>query len=230
MTFARGFVAVVPLWIGMVPFALAYAVTARSAGLTAWETQWMSLAVFAGGAQFGAAGMFHAGASGVAIVLTTFLVNARHMLYGLALGDKLDLSRWQRLAAAHMLTDEAFGVTIVRERPTFAFLLGAETSVFVVWNLTTAAGALLAMSVPDAAALGVDVVFPLAFLALLVPLLTSFRTWIVAAATALAAIVLARWMSGGATILVVATVGAAVGSWWTQDEDAHLHADAGAPG
>lgn len=219
MTFLRGFAAVLPLWVGMAPFALAYAVSARSAGLTAWETQWMSLAVFAGGAQFAAAGLFHAGASGLAIVATTFLINARHVLYGLALGEKVTMSWWQRIATAHMLTDEAFGVTIVHQRPSLAYLVGAEVSVFVVWNVTTAIGSAVALAVPDPRALGVDIVFPLAFLALLVPLLQSLRTWIVAAATAAAAVLVSRWLEGGPTVLLVATIGAIVGSWWTRDAE-----------
>jgi predicted branched-subunit amino acid permease len=46
----RGFLAVVPLWPGVVPFAVAYAVLARTSGYSAVETQLMSLLVFAGSA------------------------------------------------------------------------------------------------------------------------------------------------------------------------------------
>ena len=62
--FRRGFLAMVPLWLGVVPFALAYAVTARRAGLSLVETQALSLFVFAGSAQFSAVGLFAAGAAG----------------------------------------------------------------------------------------------------------------------------------------------------------------------
>lgn len=59
--FWRGFRALLPLWPGMVPFAVAYAVTARAGGLSVWETQLMSLTVFAGASQFAAAGQFVGG-------------------------------------------------------------------------------------------------------------------------------------------------------------------------
>ena len=53
----------VPLWLGVVPFALAYAVLARDVGLTLVETQALSVLVFAGSAQFTAVGLFGAGAA-----------------------------------------------------------------------------------------------------------------------------------------------------------------------
>lgn len=215
MLFWQGFKAVFPLWLGLAPFGLAYAVTARSAGLSLFDTQLMSLLVFAGGAQFSAAGLFLAGASGLAIVLTTFLINVRHLLYSLSLGQRFQLSRPQRLAAAHFLTDEAFGVAVVSGQRSFAFLLGAELSVFVVWNISTLAGSLLSDAVPDPAALGIDFIFPLAFLALLVPLLSGWRELAVAAFAGLTALLAGRVVNSGVAILIAGTLGALLGAWWT---------------
>jgi len=108
--FRRGFWALAPLWLGVIPFGAAYAITARGAGLSLLETQALSVLVFAGSAQFSAVGLFTAGAAGLEIVLTTLLLNVRHLLYGLALGREVDLRRRERPAAAFFLTDEAFGV------------------------------------------------------------------------------------------------------------------------
>ena len=55
---------------------------ARSRALAVVETQALSVFVFAGSAQVSAAGLFAAGAAGLEIVLTTFLLNVRHVLYG----------------------------------------------------------------------------------------------------------------------------------------------------
>ena len=67
--FGRGFGALVPLWLGVVPFGLAYAITARGAGLSLVETQALSAFVFAGSAQLSAVGLFAGGAAGLEIVL-----------------------------------------------------------------------------------------------------------------------------------------------------------------
>ena len=81
-----------PLWLGVAPFAVAYAVTARAAHLSLLETQFMSLTVFAGASQFAAAGLFGQGAGGLSIIATTFLLNVRHVLYGLSLAQQLPIS------------------------------------------------------------------------------------------------------------------------------------------
>ena len=163
----------VPLWLGVVPFALAYAVTARGAGLSLVETQALSALVFAGSAQFTAVGLFAAGSAGASIVLTTLLLNIRHLLYGVSVGRQFDLSRRQRPVAAFFLTDEAFGVASGTGERAFPFLLGVELSLFVTWNLATFGGFLLGSAIPDPTELGVDLIFPLAFLALLVPMLRT---------------------------------------------------------
>ena len=126
--FWRGFRAMLPLWLGMVPFGAAYAVSARAAGLNPFETQLMSLAVFAGGAQFSAAGLFAAGASPFTLVATTFLINARHVLYGVSLGQAVRFGPRERLLAAHLLTDEAYGVTFGSPERSARFFLGAGSS------------------------------------------------------------------------------------------------------
>ena len=185
--FRRGFLAMVPLWLGVVPFALAYAVTARGAGLSLVETQALSVLVFAGSAQFTAVGLFGTGAAAAEIVSTTFLLNVRHVLYGLSLGRQIPLRGWRRTTAAYFLTDEAFGVVAAREERTFAFLLGAELSLFVTWNLATLGGALVGSAITDPAEIGLDLIFPLAFLALLVPLVRTRVELVVSVASGLLA-------------------------------------------
>ena len=218
--FGKGFAAVLPLWLGMLPFAIAYAVAARGAGLSLLETQYMSGVVFAGASQFGAAGMFAAGAQPAAIIFTTFLVNLRHMLYGLNLGRGSTLSRSGEIVAAHLLTDEAFGLTVAAGRRGGPFLIGAGTSVFVIWNAGTLAGSLLSGAIPDPVALGVDFVFPLAFLALLLPLLRDRPAWTVALVCTVLALVLSRFTSAGVMITVTGVAGSLLGAWLTRGGEA----------
>jgi len=214
--FWRGFRAVVPLWLGVVPFGAAYAVTAREAGLSLLETQLMSLLVFSGGAQFSAAGLFAVGASGPTVILTTFLINARHLLYGLSLGQLVPMRWLQKLVAAHLLTDEAYGLTVAHEARSFAFFLGAGFSLFPVWNLSTLAGSLLSDAVPNPAALGVDFIFPLAFLALLIPLLTGWKEVAVALFAGGVALGASQVTSSGPAVLLAGTLGPLLGAWWTR--------------
>jgi len=217
--FRSGFRAMAPLWLGVIPFGLAYAVLARGAGLSLVETQALSLLVFAGSSQVSAVGLFARGASGAGIVFTTLLLNVRHLLYGLSLGRDVPLTRRQRLVAAFFLTDEAYGVSVARGARTFPFVLGAELSLYVTWNLATLAGALLGGVIPDPEKLGVDFVFPLAFLALLIPLLRRRVDVLVALLAGALAWLLARSLPGGLPILIAGVVGSLLGAVLTRGRE-----------
>jgi 4-azaleucine resistance transporter AzlC len=225
--FGRGFWILAPLWLGVVPFSIAYAVTARSAGLSLLETQALSALVFAGSAQFSAVGLFAAGAAGLEIVLTTLLLNVRHALYGLSLGRELRLTRTERPVVAFFLTDEAFGVVAGAKERSFSFVLGAELSLFMMWNLATLGGFLLGAAIPDPAQLGVDLIFPLAFLALLVPLVRTRIELSVALASGAFAFGLASLVPGGLPILLTGIGGSLLGAFLTRrtPPDRAIHVD-----
>jgi 4-azaleucine resistance transporter AzlC len=207
-----------PIYLGVIPFAVAYAVTARAAGLSVLETSLMSVLVFAGASQFSAAGAFASGAGGLTIIFTTFLLNVRHMLYGLSLGREIKLSSWQRLVSAYFLTDEAYGVVMASGERSFAFLLGCEMSLFVSWNIFTLVGALAGSIIPDPAKLGVDFIFPLSFTALIVPLLRSKNDLIVASISGILALVFSRILPGGFSIFATGVIGSLLGAWLTRFE------------
>jgi 4-azaleucine resistance transporter AzlC len=216
--FRHGFRAMMPLWLGVAPFGVAYAVIARNAGLSLVETQALSLLVFAGSSQVSAAGLFARGAGGLEIVLTTFLLNVRHVLYGVSLGRRVPLSPRERPVAAFFLTDEAYGVSISRGARTFRYVLGAELSLFLVWNVSTLVGGLVGGAIPDPERLGVDFVFPVAFLALLVPLLRGRADVLVALVAGLVAWLLSKSLPGGLPVIGAGVAGALLGALLTRGE------------
>lgn len=207
-----------PLWLGMIPFGAAYAVSARAAGLSLFETQLMSLLVFSGGAQLGAAGLFAANAAPLTVVATTFLINARHLLYGVSLGQLIPLGWRQRLLTAHLLTDEAYGVTVGSPVRSLGFFLGAGSSLFFIWNLSTLLGALLSSFVPSPAAIGIDFIFPLAFLALLIPLLGSPQAVTVAAFAGVLALAASQVLNSGLAVVLAGVIGPLLGAYLTRQE------------
>ncbi len=164
-----------------VGFGLVFGLTARGAGFSVIEAVAFSAIVFAGASQFAAAGMVAAGFAWPAIVLLTGLVNARHALYAAALAPWLrGRPRAERALMAHVLTDEAFALSLVHfRRLGFAdrrgYWLAAIAGVFIPWNLATLAGYLGGQVVPDPRLLGLDVVFPAAMAGLAVGLTTGRR-------------------------------------------------------
>jgi 4-azaleucine resistance transporter AzlC len=216
--FRHGFRAMMPLWLGVAPFGVAYAVIGRNAGLSLLETQALSLLVFAGSSQVSAVGLIGRGAGGLEIVLTTFLLNVRHVLYGLSLARRVPMSPRERVVGAYFLTDEAYGVSISRGARTFGYVLGAELSLFVTWNIATFAGALLGGVIPDPERLGVDFVFPVAFLALLVPLLRRRVEVLVAVVAGIVAWTLSKGLPGGLPVVGAGVSGALLGALLTRGE------------
>jgi 4-azaleucine resistance transporter AzlC len=216
----RGLVAMVPLWPGVVPFGVAFAILARTAGFSALATQALSIFVFAGASQVATVTLYASGAGAVGIVLTVLLLNLRHLLYGLSLRPWLGArTRPPWPALAFLLTDEAYGVSI-REYldggGSVPFFLGCGLSLFSVWQLATITGSLLGSVLPNPKGIGLDFIFALTFLALLVPLVRSWRHVVVTAVAAVAAFVLTHYFAGGVavllTVLIAATLGAALES------------------
>src|SRR5262249_57298588 len=123
------------------------------------------------------------GAPAPVLVGTAMALNVQMLLLGLAVGRQLRPSWRERLLTAWLLTDGAFGVSAARGRLRLPVLLGAGASMYLAWNLGSAVGAAAGNVLPDPRRLGIDLVAPLSFLAVLVPLLRT-RPALLAAATA----------------------------------------------
>lgn len=79
---------------------MSFGAIAVGAGFDPWVPIALSLIVFAGAAQFLFIGLLAAGASPVAAVFAGVLVNARHLPFGLAIGDALAPKRPDEAAPA----------------------------------------------------------------------------------------------------------------------------------
>lgn len=163
--FRRGFVVMLPLWSGIVPFGIAFAILAKTTGFTSIETQAFSLLVFAGSAQVVAVSLVGDGAGFMAVVLTAVLLNLRYVLYGYGLSLRSVMEPTPRLPRpllAFLLSDESYGMTIRayhEGRGSAAFLFGASFSLYVCFGAATLAGSLLGSFLPDPGRLGLDVIF-----------------------------------------------------------------------
>jgi 4-azaleucine resistance transporter AzlC len=214
--FRRGFVTTIALWTGTIPFAIAYSALAREAGFSLLETQSMSIVVMAGSSQLAIVNLVSAGAGFVSIILTTAVINLRHVLYGLSL-DKIWPKRTKppRPALAIVLNDESYGLTIKDELDgggTDAFFLGSGVCIFLGFNLGTLAGALAGGKLAEATDLGLDFVFPLTFLLLLIPLLKTRADFGVAALSTVAVLLLDGRVSSGAALLIAVLIAIVLGS------------------
>ena len=208
----RGALAAAPFIAGVAPFGMAYAVSSMAAGFSPLETFLFSVLACSGSAQMASIGISASGSGPGAIVLTTLGLSLRHVLYGLSLSTWLPRrSRPPTPLLAAAVFDEGFGLA-TREaaegRGSAGYLFGANGLLYLTWVLATLAGVVLGQLLPDPETIGLDVIFPLSFLALLLPLIRSWREATVAVAAAVAALTL-RGVIGPGPGVVVAIAGAA---------------------
>ena len=169
-----------PLLLGAFPFGLIYGALAITSGLSVAASMGMSLFVFAGSSQFIAVGLVAAGAPVSIIVLTTFIVNLRHLLYSATLLPHLrDLPQRWRIPLAFWLTDETFAVTVHRFAKTDSspfkhwYQLGSSLAMYLNWQLWCYLGVVLGDRIPNAADWGLDVAMPITFIGMVIPFVKS---------------------------------------------------------
>jgi branched chain amino acid efflux pump len=198
-------------------FGFVYGLAARAAGFSPIEASAMSVLVFAGAAQFAAVGYVLGGFSWAGVVLLTWFLNARHLLYGAALAPYLsDRPRWLRAAMAHLLTDEAFAISIAHFRrlgraDLRGYWIAAIGSTFIPWNLATLAGVTLGASIPDPSRFGLDVIFPAAMGGLGVGLITGRRELVAAITGAVAGVGVSLAWDPAAGVIAGGLLGPLVG-------------------
>lgn len=175
--FLRGLRDQLPILLGVIPFGLIFGALARSSGIPPLAVQGFSLLVFAGSAQFIAAGLIGIGTPAVVVTLTILVVNLRHALYSATMSPHFgSLSRRWKLALSWLLTDEAFAVASGRYtrgdvKHAHWYALGTGLTLWGTWQITTAMGIALGAAIPQAWSL--DFAITLTFMALVIPHLTD---------------------------------------------------------
>jgi predicted branched-subunit amino acid permease len=181
-------------------------VTSAGSGLSLWQTCALSLLVFTGASQFALVGALAAGGGPIAAAAGAFFLGVRNAFYGLRLSQVLALPRAVRPFAAQWVIDETAAVALAQPTRRAARLGFVVTglSLYVLWNLTTLAGALGAEAIGDTDAWGLDAAGPAVFLALLAPMLTSATERVVAGAAVVLGLGLLPVLPAGVPVLVAA--------------------------
>jgi len=137
----------------------------------------------------------------------------RNSFYALRLSRIIGRGFWRRAAAAQLTIDESTAVATAQTEPR-AQRIGFWTTglvVYIGWNLTTLAGALLGDLIGDVKAYGLDAAAAAAFLGLLWPRLKARQTQAVAVAAGFVATLLTPFLTPGLPVLAAAAVAIVVG-------------------
>jgi 4-azaleucine resistance transporter AzlC len=183
---------------------LSFGAIAVSSGLPVWLPMLLSVAVFAGAAQFMFIGLVASGGNPIAAAVTGLLVNLRHVPFGFAVGDLLGKGWARRLAGSHLMVDESVAFALVERDPERrrAVYWACGISLFVCWNLGVIVGAFGGTVVNDTDAFGMDAAFPAVLLALVLPALRDSATRRASIVGAVIALATAPFLPAGLPVLL----------------------------
>ena len=212
-------------------YGISFGALAVASGLDIWQTCVLSLLMFTGGSQFAFAGVVGAGgvAAAPAAIASASLLGVRNVAYGIRMSPVIGTGFWRRTAAAQFTIDESTAVSLAQRSPharTVGFWV-TGVGIYIGWNLSTLAGALLGDVLGDPRAYGLDAAAAAAFLALLWPRLRHRQPIAVGIAAAVVATMLTPVLMPGLPVIIAAAVALIVGwtNWLGSPDEAAVEPD-----
>ncbi|MFC6566881.1 AzlC family ABC transporter permease [Actinoplanes utahensis] len=192
--------------------AVTFGASAREQGWSALAAIVASVLIFSGSAQFALMTALASGGAAGPAVAAALLINGRFLPMGLAVGPSLSGGRFRRALQGQAVVDGSWvaahlgGGRFDRWR-----MFGATIVQWPAWVAGTVVGVFGAPFPELVETLGLDVVFPAFFLALLLDELREGRLPLIAAALGAAVAAGLLWWVPAGIALVGATAGALVG-------------------
>lgn len=225
-SFLQGIKDCIPTLLGYLSIGFAAGVLEKTAGLSIMEIALMSILLYAGSAQFIAAGMIAAGSSATGIIITILFVNLRHILLSAALSPYFrHLSAFRNMLVGSLLTDETFGVAIneaaKRKQIDEKWMHGLNLTAYLNWIAANLAGAYFGQWIANPEQLGFDFALPAMFIGLLVLAMLSRKQIRLDIVVAISAVVIAVGVSvlypGNLGVIVAtlcaSTIGMVIERW-----------------
>ena len=207
-----------PVVTGYFTVSFVFGVSCANLGLPIWFPPLMSFLVYAGAAQFSFLILFSTGASIASIVMTTFLINLRHMLMSIYISnvfDRLGIHGKIRWLYGYGLTDESFAFHSVSENKNLGrrYFLSFNFFCHSAWVLGSFFGAWLITEFEGRELGTLQYALTAMMIYVLVVLSNSRRKTIVALVSIGSMVVLTLIHDSHFNIFIATFIGAGVGVW-----------------
>lgn len=106
----KAFLATVPVMTGYLVLGMGFGIILKTKGYGVLWALAMSVFIYAGSMQFVALDLLTGGASLITVALTTLMVNARHLFYGISMVDKYRGTGAKKPYLIFALTDETYSL------------------------------------------------------------------------------------------------------------------------
>lgn len=218
--FLQGMKMGIPIVVGFIPVAIAFAIMAKESGMTGLQAILMSAMVFAGASQIMATGMIAAGASTISMIVATFILNLRHLIMSTCVVNQMEKTKLGlKLLACFGITDETFAVfTSDSKNFSLWYFFGLALMAYSSWVLGTVLGVVASDILPQIVSDSFGIALYALFIALLVPnVKKSLRLGIIVIFTGLMNWILLKWLPSGWALIVATLLGAWIGVWVVED-------------
>lgn len=109
-TIKQAFTDTIPVMTGYIVLGFGFGIVLKANGYGLFWALIMSLFIYAGSMQYVAIGLLSSGASLITAALTTLMVNARHLFYGISMLDKYKDTGKAKPYLIFALTDETYSL------------------------------------------------------------------------------------------------------------------------
>ena len=205
--FRRGLRLGVPFAVVGFLLSVSFGVLARQAGFSVVQASVTAMIVFAGSAQFAALSVVTVGGGIPAALTAASLMNARFLAMGIALAPSLPGGPAKRAAQGQAVVDSSWALAN-RGDGTFDrwLLFGTTLPQYVTWTLGSVVGAIFGNGLGDTHRFGLDAIYPVFFLSLLIAELRDASSRWVAVGGGLLALALVPISPPGVPILAASAV------------------------
>lgn len=107
----------IPVLTGYIVLGFGFGVLLTAHHFPAWLTTFMSITMYAGAMQYLAVDLLYNHIDFLSIAIATFLVNARHLFYGISLINQYKDTGWRKLYLIWGLTDETYSLVTANLHP-----------------------------------------------------------------------------------------------------------------
>lgn len=207
--------AAVAVALAVAAYGLSFGALAVAAHFSLAQAVVLSAFAFTGASQFALVGVLGGGGTAASAVSVALLLAARNGLYAVRMTPLMGWRGWRRLLGAHLTIDETTAMATARTQPAQIRLAFWATGIalWLLWNLSTLAGAAAGAAIGSPQRWGLDVAFPAAFLALLAPQLRTPRAVATAVLAVVVTLALVPVSPVGVPVLVAAATIVPIALW-----------------
>lgn len=148
----KAFISSIPVLMGYVVLGMGFGIVLNTKGYGIFWALAMSVFIYAGSMQYVCVNLISGGASLVTVALTTLMVNARHLFYGISMIDKYKGAGKKKPYLIFSLTDETYSLVCsddagdgVKDKYTYFFLVSLFNQIY--WITGSVIGSVLGSAV-----------------------------------------------------------------------------------